>query len=161
MELVITTVIVIILAAIAVPNMSEFLKNERLTTQINILVASLQYARSEALLRQQQVVVCASDDTATCGSSDWADGWLIFFDADEDGSVSDGDELLKAQQALEGDSLLNSSGGSTVIFDYRGFAPNSNSTFTLCDDRGADYGKSFSISVTGRVNKVESPASCS
>jgi type IV fimbrial biogenesis protein FimT len=133
--------------------METFMKNERLTTQINTLLAHLQYARSEAVTRHAQVVVCASSDAATCGGG-WDDGWIVFADLDSDGDMSAGDERIRAQQKLEGDNTLASSAGATIIFDNRGFSPNSSGTFTLQDDRGAAYEKTLTISNTGRVRYV-------
>lgn len=151
MELMITLAIVAILAAVAVPSMRVFIQNERLVTQINSLLSHLQYARSEAITRHQQVVLCASSNASSCTGGDWADGWIMFSDPDTSGDVSGGDEILKVRDALKGDTTLSSTGGSTIIYDDRGFSPNSNATFSLCDVRGNDEGKSISISVTGRI----------
>jgi len=149
-ELMITLAVAAVLMVVAVPSMTSFVQNERLTTQINTLLAHLQYARSEAVKTHQRVVVCSSNDAATC-SGNWSDGWIVFTDGDEDGAVGGSDQLLRAHDALSGGNTLTSSGGSTVIFDGRGFAPNSNSTFTVSDSRGASYAKSITISNTGRI----------
>jgi len=151
LELMITLAIASILAAVAIPSMQVFIQNERLVTQINSLLSHLQYARSEALTRHQQVVLCASSNGSSCTAGNWADGWIMFYDLDEDSTVSGTDEILKIHDALEGDTTLSSTGGGTVVYDDRGFSPNSNATFSLCDSRGNSEGKSISISVTGRI----------
>lgn len=159
MELMVTVMIVGVLAMVALPNMSGFLKGERLTTQINSLLSHLQYARSEAVLRHQQIVVCASSDGASCNGG-WNEGWIVFTDNDADGSVSGTDTVLKARGKLQGDSVLGSSAGASIIYDRRGFTPNSDATFSLCDNRGAEYGKSIAISKTGRVRNVKGEVTC-
>jgi type IV fimbrial biogenesis protein FimT len=153
LELLVTLVVIAIVTAIGVPSMTEFIKNDRLTTQINTLVGHLAYARSEAITRRLPVVVCASDNQTSCSSANWADGWIVFTDADNSGDVSAGEEVLRAQQKLSGDNTLNSSTGSSVVYDNRGFAPNSPGSFSLCDDRGAVHIKAITISNTGRVRK--------
>ncbi len=153
LELLITTALIAIVMAIGVPSMSEFIKNDRLATQINTLVGHLALARSAAVSRHQQVIICASNDQATCSSADWADGWIVFVDVDASGGFSAGDEMLRAQQALEGTSTLVSSAGAVVTYDNRGFAPASTGSFALCDDRGATHMKSITISNTGRVRR--------
>ena len=160
MELMVTTMIVGVLAMVVVPGMGEFLKNERLTTQINSLLSHLQYARSEALLRHKQVVVCASSNGATCAGSDWKLGWIVFFDEDADGAVSGSDVVLKVRDKLDGNNSLGSSMGASVVYDYRGFAPNSSGTFSLCDSRGAELGKSLAISLTGRARVSRGATTC-
>ncbi len=153
LELMVTTAIVAIFAIIALPSMSEFIKNERLTTQINGLVASLQRARSEAILRHVPVTLCSSDNGASCTNDDWDAGWILFADVNGDGAVDAEDEVLQIKNTLEGNTSLTGSGGVTVItYDSRGFTPGASTTFSLCDDRGSSFGKAISISNTGRVN---------
>lgn len=151
-ELLITLAIVGILATVALPNMSSFIKNEQLTSSINSLLSHLQYARSESILRHRQIVVCASNDEATC-SGNWIDGWIIFNDDDQSGDLSGSETILKIRENLSANITLSSSAGTTsVIFDKRGFTPASASTFTVCDDRGVTSRKSISITNTGRVS---------
>lgn len=152
-ELLISVALIAVVMAIGVPSMSEFIKNDRLATQINTLVGHLALARSSAVSLHQPVIVCASSDQASCSSVNWADGWIVFVDADASGGFSLGDELLRAQQPLEGGNTLVSSTGAVVTYDNRGFAPNSTGSFALCDERGATYMKSITISNTGRVRK--------
>ncbi len=159
LEILITLGIVSIVSMFAVPAMTSFTQNERLTTQINTLVGHLALARSEAVLRHQQVVVCGSSDGASCGAN-WNQGWMVFVDANRNNGIDAGETIVRVQQALEGNNTLNSGGaiGNTVVYDYRGFAPNSIGTFSLCDVRGAGHMKSISISITGRVRQGGSTA---
>ncbi len=81
-ELLITIVVVSILLAAGAPSIKDFIKNNRVTGQINGHVSVIQQARSEALKRGTNMVVCASDDQATCthDKDTWADGWILFSD---------------------------------------------------------------------------------
>lgn len=159
LELLITLALISIVMAVGIPSMTEFIKNDRLSTQINTLVGHLAYARSQAVTSHLPVVVCASDNQTSCSSANWADGWVVFTDTDNSGDVSVGDVVLRAKQPLSGQNTLISSTGSSVVYDSRGFAPNSPGSFSLCDDRGATHIKSITISNTGRVRQGGS-ASC-
>jgi len=157
-ELMITVAIAGIVMAFAVPALETFVKNDRLTTQINTLVSHLSYARNEAVTRSQQVGLCASSDSSTnnpsCSGADWAAGWILFVDSDGDSSFTAGETVLRVKPMLEGSNTLSSSAGNLIIYDYRGFTPNlANATFSLCDDRGVTEMKSISISNTGRVQQ--------
>lgn len=152
-ELLITVTILSLVMAIGVPSMREFIKNDRLVTQINTLVGHLAYARSEAVLRHQPVVVCASDSLNSCSSNNWASGWIIFVDADGNDDFSAGEEMLRQYEGLTGGNTLASTVGSVVVYDERGFAPDAVGSFTLCDDRGDEHKKTISISATGRVRQ--------
>jgi type IV fimbrial biogenesis protein FimT len=153
-EILIVAAIATIVMAIGIPSMRDFIKNDRLSTQINTLVGHLAYARSEAVLRLKPVIVCASNDQASCTLTDWADGWIVFADVDSSGGFSAGDELLRVKQPLEGGNTMVSSAGAVITYDNRGFAaPGSTGSFSLCDDRGATHIKAITISNTGRVRK--------
>jgi type IV fimbrial biogenesis protein FimT len=81
MELLITVTVLGILLATGVPALKDFINNNRVTSQTNGHISVIQLARSEALKRGANMVVCASDDQATCtGKNTWADGWILFSD---------------------------------------------------------------------------------
>jgi type IV fimbrial biogenesis protein FimT len=160
LELLITVALVSIVMAIAIPSMSTFNQNDRLTTNINALIGHMALARSEAVKRSQQVSICVSNDTATCtGGSDWEDGWIIYIDADGSGTFDASEEVLRAQQALGGSQTLTPTTiASQVTYDYRGFATSTGS-FQLCDNRTGPHGKTIRISNTGRV-RLEDGSTC-
>jgi len=158
-ELMVVLAIAGVVMAFAIPAMGNFIKNERLVTQINTLVGHLAYARSEAVTRRQQVILCASSNSTSCLGADWANGWILFIDADNSSTFTANEVILRAKATLEGSNTLVSSTGSMIIYDNRGFSPNSNGVFSLCDDRGAAHVKSISITNTGRVRRGGS-ASC-
>ena len=150
LELVIVVALVGIVFSIAIPSMRVFTQNDRLVTNINLMVGHLAYARSEAVKRSQQVSVCVSNDSASCTGGDWEDGWIIYIDADGDSAFSGGEEILRVQQALGGNNTVTTTLGNQVTYDYRGFT-NAAGTMLLCDDRSGDFGKTLTITNTGRV----------
>ena len=83
LELLIAIVVATILLAAGTPAFNDFVKNNRVTGQTNDLVSVIQLARSEALKRSTNVVVCASSDQASCtGKDTWTNGWIVFSDFD-------------------------------------------------------------------------------
>lgn len=70
-EMMIVVVIIAILTAIAAPNMGRMIRNQRIKTAAFDLFASLTYARSEAVKRNQSVTVTANN------AADWTRGWTI------------------------------------------------------------------------------------
>lgn len=71
-ELMIVVVVLGILTAIAVPSFKEMTANQRVKAAANDLLASLHFARSEAIKRNSSVYVVASG-----GANGWADGWAV------------------------------------------------------------------------------------
>jgi type IV fimbrial biogenesis protein FimT len=165
-ELLITMSIVGILASVAVPGMQNVVLNNRRVSVSNDMAYSIQLARSEAITRNQRVIVCASENGSTCASaSDWTDGWIAFNDANGD----------KAPGGTGESILLHSTGtgGITITpvtftdsFTYR---PNgrvmgasvaaSTGEFVFCDRRGADHARVLSIRASGRPILSETLAS--
>lgn len=152
-ELMVVVAIVGLLMAFGIPAMETYIKNDRLSTQINTLVGHLAYARSEAVTRSQPVALCVSDDMVSCSGSNWAEGWMIFVDSDGDSKFVDGEDVLRVKQALTGNNTLTSTFADIYIYDKRGFSATGTGTFSLCDDRGVANFKSISISNTGRVRQ--------
>ena len=160
LELVITVAIITIVFAIAIPSMTTITQNDRLTTNINTLIGHLAHARSEAVKRSQQVSICVSSNTTSCTGGNWQDGWIVYIDADGSNTFTAGEEVLRAQQALEGANTLTTAIGTQVTYDYRGFVRTTSvGSFLLCDARSGAFGRTIRISTTGRV-RVEGDSAC-
>ncbi|MFB3047047.1 MAG: GspH/FimT family pseudopilin [Acidiferrobacterales bacterium] len=158
-ELIVTVVIAGILISIAAPSMANFVKNGRLTSQANTLMADLAFARSEAVKRGANVTVCRSSDSATCDTAagSWATGWIVI---DSTGQV------LRAQEALDDVNTLTGTGGATGLADQLAYTSTGMAdmtsfigpqTFQLCDDRLEAYGKAIQVAVTGRARVDKTP----
>ena len=125
-ELLITIVVITVLLAAGVPAFQSFIKNNRVTAQTNGLISAIQLARSEALKRGTNMVVCASKDQTTCtGEDTWADGWIVFSDFDPSdganpdvGTGADAGKCLATQDCImaTGKGLF---GGSTLSSAYK------------------------------------------
>lgn len=70
-ELMAVVAIIGILAAVAVPSMSELIENQRARGATSDLFAAISRARSEALKRNAEVTISAPD------SGKWESGWSI------------------------------------------------------------------------------------
>ncbi len=104
-ELLITLFVASILLAIAVPSYQTLIRNNRLTSQINTFVTSLQYARTEAIRRNAMVSIGAQN--AANNANEWGPGWRVWVDTNRNG-VEDGGELaLKVETALTDNNTLN------------------------------------------------------
>lgn len=131
-----TTLTVIgILVALALPAFRDFVANNRLTAATNSLIASISYARSEAV-RQSQVIRVVSP------AADWAGGWTV---VDPNGAT------LRTFTAMPGGVTIAGS-ATTLQFDGRGLLIGAVAgvTFTICDGRAAEIGRQIQVSATGR-----------
>ena len=149
-ELMITLAIATILLTVAVPSFNETIKNNRLITQANELVGTMNLARSEAVKVGRTATVCVSSNQVACtGGTDWSQGWLMWVDADND-NILDAGEERKVVKALP--NSMSYTGNTTQVQYSPQGAASTIGTFTLCDDRAGETGRRITISNTGRAN---------
>jgi type IV fimbrial biogenesis protein FimT len=164
-ELITTLAVAGILVTLAVPSFSEVIKNNRLITQENDFVTTLNLARSEAIRRSGRVTVCKSSNQTSCsGAGGWEQGWIVFNDVNNDGVVTNpATNVLRVHGALSSGVTLH---GDANLLDYvsyvssgatQKFAGGASATqpgvLIMCDDRGfVSQAKGIQISATGRVS---------
>jgi prepilin-type N-terminal cleavage/methylation domain-containing protein len=92
LELLISVTVMALLVVIAAPGFSSFLGRTRTTGSATTLAADLNFARTEAIMRNVPVLMCAKDPAASrCGTTqNWQVGWVVCVDADADGSCDAG-----------------------------------------------------------------------
>jgi type IV fimbrial biogenesis protein FimT len=142
-ELMMTLAVAGVLVAITVPNMSQFLRNNRLSGATNDLLRSVQNARSQAITRQRTVAVCASANpgqvNANCSNGSFT-GWIVFEDANTNWQRDAGELLIEGQVADPVMTVVNDNNG-VISFSPTGFRTVTagqvpTTTILLCDDRG-------------------------
>lgn len=149
-ELITTLVIAGVLVSLAAPAMTSFIKNNRLTSQANGLMADLSFARSEAVKQGVAMTVCRSSDALNCDAGAWDAGWLI---------VDGAGQVLRTHTALSGQNTLVADATIANTFNYLGSGLSSLgllSQFTLCD-ANSGYGRIIEIAPTGRARVFEAP----
>jgi type IV fimbrial biogenesis protein FimT len=139
-ELVIVMVIVAILAAIGIPSFKYVTTSNRMSSEINLLLGDMQFARSEAIKEGQTVTICSSPNptsptpqcTGAAGGATWNTGWIVFLDTNNNQSRDAGEAVLRVQPAFTStDTLVETSlKFYAATFNRAGYAP-TNSTTTL------------------------------
>ncbi len=119
-ELMVTLAVVVILLLVAVPNFTDLLRKNRLSSASNNLIAAVSLARSEAIKTNNPAIICASANGTTCSgdATGWGRGWIVWADADNDG-VPDANEVVRSQGDLGGLSLASAT-ASRITVNARG-----------------------------------------
>lgn len=152
-ELIITLAVVAILATLAVPSMTSFIRNNRLIGANNALLSSLLLARSEAVKLREQVVLCPTADGDAC-SGNWSDSRrIIFVDANGDGVHDSGEDLLRIEDSAAAGATWSSVSAS-VRFGDNG-SSNAQHTFTLINTEGDK--RCLRVSISGRSGSIDCP----
>ena len=151
LELMLAITIAGILAMVAIPSFTYITRNNCMTTTATSIVTSLQFARSEAIKRRDDVFVTAGPPGGAAGSDDneWGAGWHVWTDLNNNGSYDDGEELRVTAPTCT--SILDESSADLTEFTYGsdGFIDNQ-ATFEVCIDRTEESGRRVNISATGR-----------
>ena len=116
LELMIGITILGVMSSFALPELSRLVRDQRVKTATSDVYASIIYARSEAIKRNQNVALCASTNgTACAGSTNWATGWIVFLDSDGDGAPATAADIIKKQDAFTNVTLT----GAGTNMSYR------------------------------------------
>jgi type IV fimbrial biogenesis protein FimT len=153
-ELIIAIAIVSTLSLFATQAIAALLHKSRASIAGISLVDSIDRARSFALSRETDVVLCPSSDGANCSAGDhWEAGWIGFSDIREDGERRGNEPLLITQGSLGAKvHLVSSSGRTRLRFQPTGSNGGSNVTFTLCDGRGPGQAVAWVMSNSGKLH---------
>jgi prepilin-type N-terminal cleavage/methylation domain-containing protein len=179
MELMVVLAVAGVIMGFAVPNFSLYIRNGRLTSAANDLLASVTLARTEAIKRQLPVGVCASANPTVANpacsgatATAFRQGWIVWVDADNDWVPDNNvnEPVLDRHEALHASLTVRSNNSRRLRYLANGFSSgagpfgaNTNNV-ALCDARGTDptvagfsAARALRITATGRprVTKIQ------
>jgi type IV fimbrial biogenesis protein FimT len=156
LELLMVVAIGAIVLAIGIPSFMDLIARNRVTTQVNELIANLQVARSEAVKRRVRVTLCPDSsgdaENPDCLEQDeWHTGYILFADEDGDGEPAAA-ELLRIVEGSENApvTITGNHNGNQITFDAEGASRGNPGTFTVCDGSERAPAKAVIVSRTGR-----------
>lgn len=132
-----------VLLAIASPGLASLTSANALSSAQGQLAAAMMLARSEALKRGVPVGLVA---TSPVVGAEFNGGWTVFVDANGNGVLDAGEEIVRVQPAFRGDMHVTTGAGQTLLaFNGRGFlTPSAEVNFTVCSSLAS---KSYRIRV--------------
>src|SRR5262249_26905253 len=144
-EVLVVLAILSILLMMAAPSGQEFLVRQRGVLAVNSLLNGLNFARSEAIARNEKIVFCKSSNRKNCGGK-WRDGQVVM----------SGTHLLKVFSALPKGSFLlwNSSEGKDDYVEWlpTGFTNGQRGTFYYCAaEKNQHHSRAIVLLNTGRM----------
>lgn len=119
-ELTVVLALAGIMVSLGVPALQTFMGSLRVTAATNDVFAALLLARSEAVKLRARVALCPSEDGATCAAVQWDRGWIVFHDANNNGSRDTSEPVVKRWLALT--VQLRASGNANVA-NYVSYTP--------------------------------------
>jgi type IV fimbrial biogenesis protein FimT len=154
-ELMVTVVVIAILAAVALPNMSDFLDRKRLVGQVTAVADLIQLARSEAIKSTSTASGSSVAATISPGSS-WFIGLSKGTAACSNASTcvlnEGGTNVTRMVSATEctGCTMASPANQAVIVFDLRGLVTGgADQAITLQSPKGKQL--SISVSAIGRI----------
>jgi type IV fimbrial biogenesis protein FimT len=162
-ELMVVLLVVSVISALGGPALGDTVKRNRLRTEADRIITTLNLTRSEAVKRNQAVSICRSSDGATC-TGDWADGWIVFTNVDGDNTVDAGvDEVIRVYSGLKTGYTLSGtiSSDSLTYFSDGSYAGGSGAINICAPDIAASESWSVLLNTVGRPRTKLGVSSCS
>lgn len=152
-ELMLVITILSIIASLAGPPMSDFLRRYRSEVQRQNLFDLIALSRGKAYGEGAIYSLCGTADRQTCNGG-WNNGALLFVDTDGSGSRDNGERIERVMEPLpEGASLDWSSFGNKPYLQFRpnGLTPNQSGNFSYCPpDGNSEFGWIIVLNAMGR-----------
>jgi type IV fimbrial biogenesis protein FimT len=153
-EIMVVLLVIGIIVGAGAPALTSTIARNNIRGETNRLIASLNFARSQAVNKQQ--VVTLQRKSAT--SNDWSQGWTIFSDRDANGNeaieLGEGDVLLKdfTPNPASLSILAGANGNNWISFQPSGRLSNA-VQIALCNDDLTDAitGTLLQVSLVGRI----------
>jgi type IV fimbrial biogenesis protein FimT len=162
-ELLSTVMIVLIIFGVGIPVLKATVTTNRLASSINALAGTLAYTRSEAIRRNQHVVICKSNSGTECTrESDWRLGWLVYVDMNQNRALDETEAILGTHRQTDKIQVDYRAFGSRHYLVYRpSGTTRTNGTFTFCDPAYPESARALIITKTGRarLSKVQADGS--
>lgn len=95
-EMMAVLAIVVVMAAIALPNLQRMLLWYQVRGTANELFAAIDLTRSQAIARNSRVMMMPADPQG----ADWRQGWVVFVDKNGNRSLDPADELIFQQGSV-------------------------------------------------------------
>lgn len=151
-DAIISMAILSILLSAGVPGLTHMVRQNRMAISVNEFVASLSYARSEAVKRGLRVVVCQSHDGEACAAEGgWHPGWIVFVDRNGNREYDADEALLRVSRGVHEDIQITSAQRRRIVFQPSGTSGGSNGTYVFCMPKAPPLKRAVILSNTGRV----------
>lgn len=179
LELMLTIAVAAVVLGLGIPNLRQFIQNNRMTSVANDLITAAHVARTESIKQHAQTIMCFTTDATAAVpacAGDGTLGWVVFVDdanpsvtaaTDNNGQADAGEPVIVRHGPIpSGISVTSLPSGNKGYVSYNpaGYRREISAigsdldSLVLCDSRGntAVYGaansaaRGFALSATGR-----------
>lgn len=149
-EIMVALAVLAILLAVGLPAFGGLIDSQRMDSNANSLLRSINQTRTEATRRNRHVTMAPL-------SGDWSNGWTIFIDANNNGELDAGETVLHEEQPARVHHVhVNSPLASYLRYNAQGESELLNGgfqsgTFSFCPHEPGATGRQVIINRIGRA----------
>lgn len=154
LQLIITLAVASILLRIGIPHWGRLVENNLIIAERQQFFALLQFARQTAIMQNQTITLCPSQDSIQCSEdyASWHTGYMVF--ADTNGNKQR--ELTETRlhisdTARTGVLIQTSSGRRAIRYQMDGSAWGSNVTIRFCAQHHPVLNRTLIVHGSGRI----------
>ncbi len=156
LELMITITVMAILLAIAVPSFRDVVHRNQVSSASNALLASVNYARGEAITRGQLVSMCPGDQASGCasGGTVYDQGWIVYTypagAASANQAYAAASSILLRSTDPQSNVSIQAKSGTIITFGQQGqLRPSTPLVFATCYRSGSSGTGTITSKVPG------------
>ena len=152
-EWLIVMTIIIILVTITSPAITHLVTTNKITTRVNQLVHTIHLAREAAIYRNQNIIICPTNNRFSCSGS-WHDGIIVFTDSNNNKLPDAHEEVISVLSGYGDDAKLHWRAfrkKKYLMMTPRGFTAWQNGTFTYCHDDDLKNARGVILNQAGRI----------
>lgn len=164
-EILISLALVAILSALAIPSFSETIKRYRINAIRDELVASMQWARSEAIRRNTPIILVRQTNcnVETIDGDVWSCGWQAVVDTNRNSIANTSELVSQISSVPSGYDVMHTGLGKQLVFNRWGQITPLAQRFTISQTVDGVAGASTTtvcVSSGGRIRSLIGAASC-
>ena len=158
-ELLSTVSIFSLLLSLAIPEFQSMAQRNQIATAHNAFLSTIQFTRSEAIKRGNNVIICKWDNIqATCDSArNWQSGWAVFNDQNGNGSKGANEDIIRIHKALP-PSIQMHYNHKKLKYSAKGLSTGYSGTITFCSNGEHTTKQGMTLSSAGRVRIADQSA---
>lgn len=158
-ELLTTVTTFTLLLSFAIPSFRSMAEHNQITSAYNSFISTIHFARSEAIKRGNNVIICKWDNIqAACDSArNWQNGWAVFDDKNSNGSKETNEDIIRIHKALPTNIQMHYN-HVKLKYNANGLSIGYAGTITFCSDGEPVTKQGMTLSSVGRIRIAEQSA---
>lgn len=149
-ELMVGVAMMGIIAAIALPNLGDFLLRMRVDNEVSEMQRLILTTRNTAINMGETTTLCPLVSNAC--TTNWEGELSVFIDLNDNNQLDANETLVKVKEAIHQSDRLEYSNNNPVTYEATGLISTANGNFSYCPEEEAQFNRGIIIGASGRAS---------